>query len=518
MPANIQDVHGELEAINQSIANLANTMEQWSGRMASRSTGTGGGTGDGGARSTLMTMAKDFRDSTPWGKGAFLTGILLKSQSLAFNMVRGIDQLQFANIASGRNIEKSILHMVTEEGIQLGGVENNIRTLMKMQEAGLNVQYGQGNEQHALLRKQLTLLDKDMGQGTLLLNFAAELTNQGFSKEEALEAVGSLSDIAFTSIQSATTQINMLKKMNENIVLLRTADPELAAAMKAIQKSDFFADANAQTKNMVAEMSNLLTSPEGSEQFSIFASQGLQAYQNQMKVLGGELAAAKTDREKDSITGKIEELFKDAARNMESLNERLFPQGMHTLVRQQMQREPFFAEVAQFGKVAQGVLAAFNQQTVMDERRSTDPGGLLTKSWEGLMDSQKNNTLLAIDQVMTKVFQEMGPQGVLIREAMTPMIVAVGEKLITAFGVGTSLAEGGVSLFERAVQRAEEMTDVMERALDEGISMSESTWDRFKEYMRLDRGDSNPDVAEARRLLAIEQEQTRKDKAAKEDG
>jgi len=454
MAANIQDVHGELESINASINRLSEVTQEHSQRISSSIMSAGGGGGGGGIRSDLGTIVKDFVEAKGWlGRLFNMAGILVKGQALAYQLVYSVDKLQYSNISSGRNIEKSIAKMTQESGTQLGGVENNLRMLMQMQEAGIEVAFGAGNEQEALLRRQLTLLDKDMGQGTLMLNYVKGLVTKGFTSSEAHESLKHLSDISFTSIQSGMTQANMLKKMNENMALLKTADPELAASMIAIEHSKLYKDATDVQKNMIAEMMNFITSPEGTEQFSMWAQLGGQELQDRLKFLGQDLMAAGTNTQKrEAIEQKIMMVMQDAALAIKGLGGDMFG-DRSTLGRQAMLRgSPYFEEVRQFMEIANGVMGGFIVQQDIDKKRSEDVNGEFFKTWDGLSKGVQDNTVLLLDKLATQFFKAVVPDGTILRSAIMPFMESVGGMLIKGAGYGSSLTGGLSNLIERGSQ------------------------------------------------------------------
>jgi len=511
MPANIQDVHGELESINASINRLSEVTQEHSQRISSSIMSAGGGAGGGGIRSDLGTIVKGLIEANGlWGRMLNMAGILVKGQALSYQLVFAVDKLQYSNISSGRNIEKSIAKMTQETGTQLGGVQENLRMLMQMQEAGIDVAFGAGNEQEALLRRQLTLLDKDMGQGTLMLNYVKSLVTRGFTRSEAHESLRHLADISFTSIQNGVTQANMLKKMNENMALLKTADPELAASMIAIEHSKLYKDATDVQKNMIAEMMNFITSPEGTEQFSMWAQLGGQELQDRLKFLGQDLMAAGTNTQKrEAVEQKIMMVMQDAALAIKGLGGDMFG-GRSTLGRQAMLRgSPYFEEVRQFIEIANGVMGGFIVQQDIDKKRSEDVNGEFFKTWDGLSKGVQDNTMLLLDKLTTAFFKAVVPDGTALRTAMMPVMESIGEWLIKGAGYGADATGALARLIESGAKTLEQVKEWFNdpTVTIGGVDMTEtqlrSTIEGLQMYQRDTGIDRSVEIEMYRSQLAI---------------
>lgn len=438
MPANIQDVHGELEALNASIGRLVLVnQEGFAKTTAAVAKGAGGGGGHGGGTRGVITGIVEGFHNTPYGaKSLFFLGQVFKGQVIAYEMIKAVDDLQYANIESGRDVENVIKKMMNEEGVQLGGVKENLQMILSMQEAGLDVAYGgkeEGSETSRRLREQLVMLDKAGGQGQLLLGYTKQLASMGFTRSEAHEQLQSLADIAYTSIQSATTQKEMLKKMSENVALLKVADPELAASLLAVEQSKFFIDATDVQKQSIAQMMNFLISPKGTEQLNMWARIGGQGFQDTFKLLGQEMIVAGTDKDKQAVVqNKLMDLVSNLTQSLQSMGQEFFG-GRTTLERGYMERDPFFKELMDFLRIAAGAMRGIETQRQVDKDRGSDKDKTYVADFGAIRKVTEDNVNVIIDSVSTYAFKSFIESASKIRGVLMEPIQWIAERLIDAY-------------------------------------------------------------------------------------
>jgi hypothetical protein len=121
-------------------------------------------------------------------------------------IMQPLDQLQVLSAATGRNIIGIIDQIKDQKFGFIGGIQENAKTQAKAFQKGFDLQ------DHTL-REQLTILDRDAGQGGQLLNYANSLVRQGIPRDVAHEMLKNLSEITLSNTQNAETLTRMLTVM-----------------------------------------------------------------------------------------------------------------------------------------------------------------------------------------------------------------------------------------------------------------------------------------------------------------
>lgn len=290
--ATINDLHSQLEQLNESIGQMVSMRQQQS--MEDRR-------GGGEQKSFITSVAKNIIASPLEAVKEFS----LLSLKVGFQMVESVDRLEMSNISDGR-ITRSLLKEINDEsGEQIGGVLENLEMMTTASEKGIDLR-GQDNK---ILRNQLTTLNKSGVQGQLLLNFTKDLVGQGFKKEQVKETLQRLADIGFYSIQSATSQANMLKRMNETMGITALADPAFGDDLR-LMMTDMFHDAPPEWKNAVAEVMKMMILPEGVEEIQIREAMGGDAALAELRLLSESFSEA-TDRGDEEAKVDIQKQLED---------------------------------------------------------------------------------------------------------------------------------------------------------------------------------------------------------------
>ena len=345
MAATLNDVHNQLEQLNESIGQMV-SMRQQQQMQEQR--------GVDDQNSFIASTVKNLLASPLEAIKEFS----LLSIKIGFKMVESLDKLEMSNISDGRNTRKLLAELQTESGDQIGGVLENLEMMTTASEKGIDLR-GQDNK---LLRNQLTEINKNGVQGQLLLNFTKELVGQGFTQTQVKESLQRLADIGFYSIQSATTQINMLKRMNQTMGITALADPEFGDNLRGLM-SDFVHDAPDTFKNAAIDMMKLMVLPEGQEQIILREAMGGDAALAELKLLGDRFAEASERGDevaKAQIQKELEAMVEEFSDKGKAEAQR-YIEGMDAVSIALLKTQPFFSELL-------GMIETFNLAAAAADR------------------------------------------------------------------------------------------------------------------------------------------------------
>jgi hypothetical protein len=345
MAATLNDVHSQLEQLNESIGQMV-AMRQQESMERQR--------GVDDQKSFIASTVKNFFSSPLEALKEFS----LLSLKMGFKMVESLDKLEMSNISDGRNTRNLLKELQTEDSFQIGGMLENLEMMTTASEKGIDLR-GQGNK---VLRNQLTELNKNGVQGQLLLNFTKDLVGQGFKKEQVKETLQRLADIGFYSIQSATTQLNMLKRMNQTMGITALADPEFGDNLRGLM-ADFVHDAPDTFKNAAIDMMKLMVLPEGQEQIILREAMGGDAALAELRLLGDKFAKAEERGDevaKQRIQTELEAMVEEFAQRGKAEAQR-YVEGMDSVSIALLKTQPFFGELL-------GMIDTFNLAAAAADR------------------------------------------------------------------------------------------------------------------------------------------------------
>jgi|10_taG_2_1085330.scaffolds.fasta_scaffold04946_4 hypothetical protein len=189
----INDVVEAIEALNENLITLT-SIEQREERT--------GGVG-GAQRLSILDRITFGGDKLL----AALGNLSLSVVTFGMKFLLPLDQMQVANIASGRNLLRVIDELKVQKVGFIGGIEDNAKTQIAAFTHGFDLQ-------DVSLREQLTLLDKAGQQGGQLLEYTNNLVRSGIPRDVAYDMLKNLTKITLTSSQGAESLVKMLSVMN----------------------------------------------------------------------------------------------------------------------------------------------------------------------------------------------------------------------------------------------------------------------------------------------------------------
>ena len=331
--ATINDLHGELERLNQTMAGMLGIQEQRRMETARQTT----------EQNSFITTTVTNLVNSPL---TALKEFSLLSLKLGYQQVEALDKLEMANASDGRNTRALLKTLQDENGAQIGGMLENLEMMTTALEQGIDLE-GVTNK---TLRNQLTELNKSGVQGQILLNFTKDLVGQGFSKEQVKETLQRLSDIGFYSIQSATSQQAMLKRMKEAMPLLNLQDPAFGTNLQNLL-TDFVHDAPDTMKNAAIDMVRMMVLPEGQEQVMLREAMGGDRALAELRVLADQFEEARVagdEVRKKSIQVDMETLVEQFAERGK-LEAQRYIESTDAVTAALMRTDPFFSEL--FGMI-----------------------------------------------------------------------------------------------------------------------------------------------------------------------
>ena len=188
----INDVVAELEALNTNLNTLL-TIEQREERR-------GGGVA-GQQRVDITTAVTRL-----FGPIAIVATAVATIGKLAVKIIEPIDTMQVYAISSGRSL-LGIIDQIKDQKLGfIGGITENAKMQSTAFKQGFDLQ------DHNL-REQLTLLERDGQQGSILLGYTNSLVRQGIPRDVAHDMLKNLAGITLTNTQSAATLNRMLSVM-----------------------------------------------------------------------------------------------------------------------------------------------------------------------------------------------------------------------------------------------------------------------------------------------------------------
>jgi len=204
----INDVVHELQEVNKSLDALLQ-VERREARLA------GGGAGGAGSH-PLSLMLSDIKgrmsDATSVVKGlaagfkGVLKGVGKAVIGIGVRSAIQLDRLIVETASSGRDLGAVIESLEDEKISFLGGMTNNALMQIAALRQGFDLQ-------DTTLREQLTVLEKDAGQGQVLLAYTNQLLKHGMRREQGEKLLQNFADLTQTSIQSGDTLVQVLGQL-----------------------------------------------------------------------------------------------------------------------------------------------------------------------------------------------------------------------------------------------------------------------------------------------------------------
>lgn len=463
MAANLDDVVGQLEGLNESILELLE-----SGQRTQRMNEVGGYTP--GQKSFILGNLKDFVMNP-------ITSVLEgmgHQRDLGFKMVQQLDSLEKNNIGSGRDIKK-VIDELKEEGdvsnFQLGGILDNARMQMVSETKGINLR-GVSNK---LLRNQLTLLEANGVQGSFLIEYSKNLAIRGFSPTQVRAALEHLTSIDFNSIQNAQGTSKMLAALDPSMTMLNIQN--VGVGLHQMMR-DLAENADPEYQKQAGEFLSFVLAPK-TDDLALWSALGLDKVSQDLVKISKGLEGEDPDSPK-FIEGQnqIRAILLESANRLENISKQQFGEYNAAKNAILMTDRNWSAKIVDMTNSTNGLIAAFQMDQQVKETKAGEfgtPGDIYTRTAEEAFKNFGTNLeitaqrfderLLESSEKYARSATEMGTrlldkwgevqEGWIMKlpQGFQNLVNAAAEKVGTEFGPGTRLGIYGMTQQYMAAQK-----------------------------------------------------------------